>query len=104
MQQQRLVDLKLLLIGNTAVGKSSLLLRFSDSRRFRQNEISATIGIDFKVSSVWVEDLFLYLAHTQVCKMDVRGKNVQLRIWVRRRRGGALKLVLMFSDTGHGRF
>jgi len=64
MQQQQLIDFKLLLIGNTAVGKSSLLLRFSDSRRFRQNEISATIGVDFKV-----------------CKMEVRGKNVQLRIW-----------------------
>ena len=50
MQQQPLVGLKLLLIGNAAVGKSSLLLRFSDSRRFGLNKMSATIGIDFKVS------------------------------------------------------
>ena len=47
---QQPVKVKLLLIGNSAVGKTSLLLRFSDSRWFPEDEASATIGIDVKVS------------------------------------------------------
>lgn len=41
-----LTTLKLLIIGESGVGKSSLLLRFTDDT-FDQ-EISATIGVDFK--------------------------------------------------------
>lgn len=36
--------LKLLLIGNSNVGKSSLLLRFTDDTFLPQEEVSATIG------------------------------------------------------------
>lgn len=36
--------LKLLLIGNSNVGKSSLLLRFIDDAFLPQDEVSATIG------------------------------------------------------------
>ena len=39
--------LKLLLVGDTAVGKSSLLLRFTDNTF--DTELQATIGVDFKV-------------------------------------------------------
>lgn len=35
---------KLLLIGNSGVGKSSLLLRFTDDTFLSQDEVSATIG------------------------------------------------------------
>ncbi len=41
-----LATLKILIIGESGVGKSSLLLRFTDDR-FDQ-EMSATIGVDFK--------------------------------------------------------
>jgi Ras-related protein Rab-18 len=59
-------NLKLLLIGNSSVGKSSLLTRFTDASFTPEDESSATIGVDFRV-----------------CKMEVKGKKVKLSIWVR---------------------
>ncbi|PSR71356.1 hypothetical protein EW026_g812 [Hermanssonia centrifuga] len=58
------INVKLLLIGNSSVGKSSLLLRFSDEQWLPEDESSATIGVDFRVH-----------------KMDVNGKKVKLSIW-----------------------
>jgi len=46
---QELINVKLLLIGNSSVGKSSLLLRFSDKQWLPEDEASATIGVDFRV-------------------------------------------------------
>ena len=46
------VNVKLLLIGNSSVGKSSLLLRFSDEQWLPEDESSATIGVDFRVSAL----------------------------------------------------
>jgi GTPase SAR1 family protein len=48
-QSQELINVKLLLIGNSSVGKSSLLLRFSDKQWLPEDEASATIGVDFRV-------------------------------------------------------
>jgi len=59
-----MINVKLLLIGNSSVGKSSLLLRFSDEQWLPEDESSATIGVDFRVH-----------------KMEVNGKNVKLSIW-----------------------
>ena len=53
---------KLLLIGNSGVGKSSMLLRFADNA-FNEAYIN-TIGIDFKTRLV-----------------DMRGKRIKLQIW-----------------------
>ncbi|TEB24996.1 ras-domain-containing protein [Coprinellus micaceus] len=61
---QQPINVKLLLIGNSSVGKSSLLLRFSDEQWLPEDESSATIGVDFRVH-----------------KMDVNGKKVKLSIW-----------------------
>ncbi|KAG5716948.1 Ras-related protein Rab-18 [Termitomyces sp. T112] len=58
------INCKLLLIGNSSVGKSSLLLRFSDEQWLPEDESSATIGVDFRVH-----------------RMDVKGKKVKLSIW-----------------------
>ncbi|KAI6018687.1 ras-domain-containing protein [Pisolithus microcarpus] len=58
------VNVKLLLIGNASVGKSSLLLRFSDEQWIPEDEATATIGVDFKVH-----------------KMEVNGRRVKLSIW-----------------------
>jgi Ras-related protein Rab-18 len=41
-----LATLKILIIGESGVGKSSLLLRFTDDKFDQQ--MAATIGVDFK--------------------------------------------------------
>ncbi|GAA6031266.1 hypothetical protein NBRC10512_003288 [Rhodotorula toruloides] len=44
--------LKILVIGASSVGKSSLLLRFTDETFLSPDETSATIGVDFKVKVI----------------------------------------------------
>ncbi|KAJ1885286.1 Ras- protein Rab-18 [Kickxella alabastrina] len=46
---------KLLLIGDSNVGKSSILLRFTDDHFLPPEETSATIGVDFKVKYLEVD-------------------------------------------------
>ncbi|KAI0271010.1 ras family-domain-containing protein [Russula aff. rugulosa BPL654] len=58
---QELINVKLLLIGNSSVGKSSLLLRFSDKQWLPEDEASATIGVDFR--------------------LEVQGRKVKMSIW-----------------------
>ncbi|KAF9042119.1 ras family-domain-containing protein [Panaeolus papilionaceus] len=58
------INVKILLIGNSSVGKSSLLLRFSDEQWLPEDEASATIGVDFRVH-----------------KMELKGRKVKLSIW-----------------------
>eukprot|EP00128_Syssomonas_multiformis_P011043 Colp12_sorted_trinity150504_noHs@4149 len=53
---------KLLLIGDSGIGKSSLLLRFTENTF--DEELAATIGVDFKIKTV-----------------NVSGKSIQLTIW-----------------------
>jgi Ras-related protein Rab-1A len=53
---------KVLIIGNSGVGKSCLLLRFAEDM-FSDNYIS-TIGVDFKIR-----------------KLDLESKSVRLQIW-----------------------
>ena len=43
------VNVKLLLIGNSSVGKSSLIRRFSDEQFLLEDEANATVGADFSV-------------------------------------------------------
>lgn len=57
-----LTTLKLLIIGESGVGKSSLLLRFTDDAF--DPEQAATIGVDFKVKTITVD-----------------GNKVKLAIW-----------------------
>jgi hypothetical protein len=64
---ETVATLKLLLIGSSGTGKSSLLMRFVDGVFLAPDEISATIGVDFKVKVI-----------------DVEGKKYKLTIWVRR--------------------
>ncbi|KAH0626727.1 hypothetical protein JD844_001860 [Phrynosoma platyrhinos] len=55
-----LPTLKLLLVGDSSVGKSSLLLRFTDDQF--EPYLNPTIGVDFKVKKMVVGDLPLQLA------------------------------------------
>jgi Ras-related protein Rab-1A len=50
---------KLLLIGNTHVGKSNLLLRFSDN--VFQDQFQPTIGVDFKIKTINLDDSVIKL-------------------------------------------
>ncbi|KAF9958315.1 Ras- protein Rab-18 [Mortierella alpina] len=61
---ETVATLKLLLIGSSGTGKSSLLMRFVDGVFLAPDEISATIGVDFKVKVI-----------------DVEGKKYKLTIW-----------------------
>lgn len=47
-----LIGLKILLIGSSSVGKSSLLLRFTDGLFLSSEETQATIGVDYKTKIV----------------------------------------------------
>ncbi|KAJ1136193.1 hypothetical protein NDU88_002611 [Pleurodeles waltl] len=62
MEEVALTTLKLLMIGESGVGKSSLLLRFTDDTFDKQ--IGSTIGVDFKVK-----------------RLIVDGNQVKLAIW-----------------------
>lgn len=53
---------KLLLIGDSGVGKSNMLLRFADD--VYREDSSATIGVDFKI-----------------CSLRIQGKSVKMQIW-----------------------
>ncbi|KAF6720380.1 Ras-related protein Rab-18-B [Oryzias melastigma] len=53
MDEDVLTTLKLLIIGESGVGKSSLLLRFTEDTF--DPEQSATIGVDFKVKTLAIE-------------------------------------------------
>ncbi|KAG8457653.1 hypothetical protein KFE25_002317 [Diacronema lutheri] len=56
------LQIKLMMIGDTTVGKTSLLLRFADDD-FNES-VLATIGIDFKIKT-----------------MEIDGRRVKLQIW-----------------------
>lgn len=62
MDPSILTTLKILITGESGVGKSSLLLRFTDDTF--DNEQAATIGVDFKVKLI-----------------NVDGNHVKLAIW-----------------------
>lgn len=65
---QILTTLKLLIIGESGVGKSSLLLRFTDDAF--DPEQAATIGVDFKVKTITINGdkvIFLELFWVPFC-------------------------------------
>jgi len=63
-QQNEARCIKLIVLGIASVGKSSLLLRFTDQQWLPEEERIPTIGVD-----------------TLVHKLDLKGKRVVLNIW-----------------------
>ena len=82
-QNDSALNIKLLVLGIGSVGKSSLLLRFTDQQWLPEGEMEPTIGVDTWVRLEVVGGLIR--AHTipQVHKLDLHGKRVNLNIWVR---------------------
>ena len=69
---------KLLIIGNSSVGKTSFLFRYADDS-FTSAFVS-TVGIDFKVKTVFRNDKRVKLQiWVSECELD---KRVKLQIWV----------------------
>ncbi|CAJ0756456.1 24364_t:CDS:2 [Entrophospora sp. SA101] len=89
LNNEYLATFKILLIGNSNVGKSSLLLRFTDDTFLTHDEVSATIGVDFKVHEIvydvsnretfdqlddWFNELNTYCTSKNIVKMIVGNK------------------------------
>ena len=66
---------KLLLIGNSSVGKSSLLFRFVEN--VWDDNFVPTIGVDF-VRNIYL--IYLYILQ-KLKTLEVNGKKVKLQIW-----------------------
>lgn len=55
------IPMKMLLVGDLAAGKSSLLLRFSDGNF--NTSLTSTIGVDFRIRSLQIQD--------KICKLQI---------------------------------
>lgn len=75
---------KYIIIGDTGVGKSCLLLQFVD-KRFRQKH-EVTIGVEFGARM-----------------MSVEGKNIKLQIWDTVFFAGSLRESFLFFESRRGR-
>ena len=67
---------KLLLIGNSSVGKSSLLFRFVEN--VWDDNFVPTIGVDFVIQKILIFNKFLI---QKLKTLEVNGKKVKLQIW-----------------------
>lgn len=74
---------KILIIGNSSVGKTSFLFRYADDS-FTPAFVS-TVGIDFKVKTIYRND-----------------KRIKLQIWVRRESLGAPRALGWAGVVGTG--
>jgi Ras family len=106
MPQNEPLCIKLLVLGTASVGKSSLLLRFTDQQWLPEGERIPTIGVDTLVkllTCVNGRSGSLTLASFQVHKLDVKGKRVVLNIWVREPLHTVMRLRhdIMVSFIGH---
>ena len=74
---------KYLIIGNSGVGKSCLLIRFTDDK-FEEGYVT-TIGVDFKIKT-----------------LEIEGKSVKLQIWDTAGQERFRNIVSTYYKGGHG--
>ncbi|XP_060195337.1 GTP-binding protein YPTM2-like [Lycium barbarum] len=96
LESKQLQDFKLLLIGDSGVGKSCLLLRFADDS-YLESYIS-TIGVDFKISTVEQDGKTIKL---QIC--DTAGQE-RFRTIIRSYYRGAHGIIVVYDVTDQESF
>ena len=70
---------KLLLIGNSSVGKSSLLFRFVEN--VWDDSFVPTIGVDFVTKYIFIIFIPINFFIQKLKTLEVNGKKVKLQIW-----------------------
>ena len=61
------VNVELFLIGNSSVGKSSLIWRFLDEKFLPEDEASAIVGVDLKVYKMRMNSRKIKQTHYALC-------------------------------------
>ena len=87
---------KLLLIGNSSVGKSSLLYRFVDNS-WDENFVP-TIGVDFV--RIYINNIYIYIQKLKT--LEINGKKVKLQIWDTAGQERFKNITASYYRGGHG--
>lgn len=82
---------KLIIIGDSGVGKTNILMKFCE-QEFKQNYV-ATIGVDFKIKTIQVEDKRFKLQIWDTAGQE-RFKNITQTYYK-----GAVGIILAYSVT-----
>ena len=82
---------KLIIIGDSGVGKTNILLKFCDGE-FKLNYV-ATIGVDFKIKTIQVDDKRIKLQIWDTAGQE-RFKNINQTYYK-----GAIGIILTYSIT-----
>jgi Ras-related protein Rab-8A len=82
---------KLIIIGDSSVGKTNILLRFCDNE-FKPSHV-ATIGVDFKIKTIQVDDKRIKLQIWDTAGQE-RFKNINQTYYK-----GAIGIILTYSIT-----
>lgn len=83
--------MKLIIIGDSSVGKTNILLRFCDNE-FKPSHV-ATIGVDFKIKTIQVDDKRIKLQIWDTAGQE-RFKNINQTYYK-----GAIGIILTYSIT-----
>jgi len=82
---------KLIIIGDSSVGKTNILLRFCDNE-FKPSHV-ATIGVDFKIKTIQVDDKRIKLQIWDTAGQE-RFKNINQTYYK-----GAIGIILTYTIT-----
>jgi len=92
-----------MLIGDSCVGKTCLLIRFKDNA-FLHNNFIATVGMDYRVSEAqFFAERNQSIACPQIKRIDIDGLKVKLQARFCTHPGGKTAPAVSYSDLGHGR-